>query len=178
MSKNINLLPKKNKYVLKHEKVLKSLTTFSIFLLAFVFIVSVSLFLLQKTSSLNQLEKEKEDILVSLTKANEKTARYFFIRNRILEVSDILNKRSNLDKIIDLIQSKVPEDVSIDSLNIDKSSVGISLSSKSLYSINTFLDNISATVLNDKIFGNLTLNTLLLDKVGGFYKISMSLGFK
>lgn len=176
-SRNINLLPKKSKNDLKEEKILRIFKLVSFSFLALVCLISISLFFLNRNSSFYSLENEKDKILKNISSMDEITGKYLFTNTRLKDASEIVLKRKYMDKTINLILEKVPEGVSVDSIEADKISLTLSVSSKSLYSINILLNNLVSLVPDSKLFGKIMLSGITLDQKKGLYNLSLKLTF-
>lgn len=177
MSKNINLLPRKSKEVLKREKKIKRLTRYSFISLFAVFFIFVFVLFLNKISPYRRDENKKNDLLKIFSSLSEKTSRYIFINKRLNDISDINNKRSYMDKVLDKVLDQIPERVSLSSVTINKDTVGISVSSLSLSKINIFLDNLTNLVNEDKTFNRVILHSINLNEKEKIYSLSLSLYF-
>lgn len=175
MNEDINLVPGKRKIALEQKKLVLRLRLFSIILLAVTVFSSVLLFLLKLQSPLPSLQREKNTLLTNLTLLSQKSAKLLLIKNRLNEVAIIEKKRQRLDELIGSTLEGVPQDVSFNSLSIDKKSISITSSSNSLSSINIFLNRLVDKVVKGKNFNKITLDGLSLDSKANRYIIALTL---
>lgn len=177
MSKNINLLPRKNVDILRREKILNLYRFISTLFLLIVCFLSIGLFLLNKNSPVYSLENEKDSLLKAISQLSERTSKFLFINARLQDISEILSKRTYMDKTLDLIMKEIPDNVLIKSISVDKNKLSLSVSSNSLSSINTLLDNLVNLVSSKKSFNKIILSGISLDKSSKSYVLSITLIF-
>jgi hypothetical protein len=85
----------------------------------------------------------------------------------------ILNKRKNYADSIKFLQSQIPQDVRVNTLEVDKTGLTVIVNSSSLLSINKFLDNIIGLALNKKFLKNILIESLSLSPKSGYYILSI-----
>lgn len=146
----------------------------SLVLLFLTFLSSIILFLLKLNSPLLSTKKEEENILLRLSPLKSKMAQFFIIEERLTNISEIIVKRPNWEKIIETLEKKKPQEVSIDNLSMDKKDLSLSVSSYSLLLLDKFLNNLIEITGDKKVFSNLTLNSTTLDKKSGKYTFSIA----
>ena len=93
--------------------------------IALISIASVSLFLLINSISPDKIKKEKDQILFSIKFLNERQAKIAIVNSKIADISKILDNRTNYESEINTFLEKIPNDVSINSFEIDKAKVAI-----------------------------------------------------
>lgn len=173
MIDDINLLGSKRKNTFAQNKITFFLTLSSYTLLILVFSFSIALFMLNKFSSYEKLEKQKSLVISELSRYDPKAGKFVFVSSRVLDISNLIAKRAYYDKTIDLLSKMIPSDVSLDSLTIANKNISMSFSSGNLESINSLFDNLVDSA-QKKVFSRITLSGLSSDGAGN-YSFSLSI---
>ena len=138
-----------------------------------ILIASVSLFLLINSISPDKIKKEKDQILFSIKFLNERQAKIAIVNSKIADISKILDNRTNYESEINTFLEKIPNDVSINSFEIDKAKVAITASSDSLSSIDSMLNTFIEMTAKKQIIKSLTIGSLTSDQKSGNYSLSI-----
>lgn len=176
-SRNINLLPKKNREHVLYEKYLKIYSIFSIVFFILICFFSVSTLFLNKNSSIDSLENEKSVLLKNISANSEKISKYLFVNTRLKDINDVIVKRRYMDQTLDLIIKEIPDGISVNSVKVDKKTLTLTASSTSLQTLNIFIDSLVGIVSENKVFNQIILDGLSLDNKRGYYTLSINLNF-
>lgn len=172
--REINLISKRKGDFLKSKKVIKIFYFVSIFCLFLTFISSIGIFLIKLNSPLPALKEEEARLIDNLSLAKQKMTELSILDERLKSISDVLSKRSDFVKTIDLIVNKTT-DIKINSFSIEKKKISISSTSDSLNSIDLFLNGLTSVALDKKFFSKITLNNLTSDFKTGKYSFSLDI---
>lgn len=170
----INLLRKKADNS-SEKKILKIVRILAIALLFLVAVSSIGLFFINSQSPLSSLKKEEEDLESSLSLYNEKTMRFFILKERLRYISDIVSRRPYFNETLDFVLKDAPKDVKINNLSLDKKSLTLTASSPSISSVDTFLNSLVKMAMDKKKVGKVTLNSMGFDNKSGNYFFSLEL---
>ncbi|MEK7450645.1 MAG: hypothetical protein AAB662_01755 [Patescibacteria group bacterium] len=174
MTNDINLLVGKDANYLRQKKILSLARLMAFVSLGIVVLLSVIAFFLNSQFSPTLIKSQEDAVLQSLSKLSKKQAKLFIVNNRITNIATILNKRVDYYKILSLILDKIPTNVSIDKIEVDKKQISLTISSNSLIPIDALINNFVDMVKNKKLINSLTLNSLTLNAKTSQYSISLS----
>ncbi len=159
MSSTINLLEHKDENKPAFTK-LKVLRIIAAGLLFGVSVSSVVLFIFISLSPLGILKKQEKDTSVSLSQFDTEIAKLSLLRERAINIKEVMSKRFHYEDTIGLLQQYMSSDLTITSLNMDKNSLSITVSSNSLMSIDKFVNNLIQSAESKKGFSKVTLTSL------------------
>ncbi|MBI2074543.1 MAG: PilN domain-containing protein [Candidatus Levybacteria bacterium] len=169
----INLLPQKRYDPAKSRNIFLIFRIISFTLLILLFISSMVIFFIKLQSPLNSLKAEENMIIANIDSMKEKSIRNFIIHDRLLNISKVISQRTSYNVLVNQIVQNTPVSVSINSFSLDKKAVLLTISSSSLSSISTFLDNMVDLTIKKKFFSKITLSSLSLDGRNGKYFLSI-----
>ena len=177
MSNDINLLVKKDKKLLREQSQLKAFRLIAIGCLLSLLLISLSIFLLnQKLSCTSaEIEKDRESVLTEMKPFREKETKLNVVNNRIDNISKVLNKRTDVYKILNTLLRQVPEGILVDSLGFYEKKVSIEISSSSLIPVDGLINNLVDMAKRKEIIKTLTLDSLDVSESVGSYKVSISM---
>lgn len=169
MSKSVNLLPHKTVANRKGTVTILYIRFVSILLVFFLFLSALALFFINTVFSPEAEKKQESIILTNFTSVNSRMVKLFLLRDRLKDIQTIISKRISFDKILDEIRFQVPQNVTIDSLKIDRKEVTLFASSSSLSSLNIFLDNFVEMTNRKKLFRSILLKEIGFDGKNKFF---------
>lgn len=175
MSEKINLISRRKKNVRPQSKSEKIFKLASLACLVLVALVAGGLFVLKLTSPLPSLQKEESRLLNDLQALYPKTIKLLIIKNRLQGIAAILKQRPDLVKIINLVQEKKPQEISVSSLDISATSITIAATSSSLSAVDQYLNGLVATANEKKAYGSVNLESLSLDTKTSKYSLSLEI---
>lgn len=173
MNKSINLVSNRNEQVERELLILKIVRVVSVSLLITISVVAISAFILSTQISLSKIKEEENTTLSQISALHEKLTTYYLTKDRLTNISSILTTRKDYVKPITAILEKVPEDLSLEGISIEKEVFTINISGTSLISMNKLIDDISALGKQNKVLANVKLQSLSLDVKGGKYFVLM-----
>lgn len=173
MINDINLLVGKDANYLRQKKLLSLARIIAFTALGIVAILSVIVFFLNSQFSLTSVKSQEDAVLQNLSSFSKKQAKLFIVNNRITNIAAILNRRVDYYKILNLILDRVPAEVSINRIEIDKKKISLTVSSNSLSPINILINNFVDMVRKKETITSLVLNSLTLNAKTGRYAISL-----
>ncbi|MFH1187165.1 MAG: hypothetical protein V1697_03275 [Candidatus Levyibacteriota bacterium] len=174
MNSSINLLQQKDEHLIKKRKKVKILRTTAGILLGLVAAFSIIIFILNIQFSVSSIKKEQNSVINSISALKEKAAKLILVNDRIKGISEILNKRKNYSNLIEAVLESVPGETKVTSLELNKETVKTTIASKSLLSINSFLDIMIQHSQRKKIINNLTIKGINVNTRTGEYSLSIS----
>lgn len=175
MSEKINLISSRKKNVKPQSKSEKIFKLSSLVCLVLVALVAGGLFALKLTSPLPSLQKEESQLLSELQTLYPKTIKLLIIKNRLQGIAAILKQRPDLVKIINLVQEKKPQEISVTSLDVSASSITVAAASSSLSAVDQYLNGLVAIANEKKAYGSVSLESLSLDTKTSKYSLSLEI---
>jgi Tfp pilus assembly protein PilN len=165
---NINLLEDKNKGDLSRKDSFRAMRFGTIGLLFVVSASSIILFILISLSPLPSLRAQERTDIATLSANHTDMAKLFYIKERTTVIESVLSKRLSYDSVLEDIQSKLPNGVEMESIKLEKNTLSIIVSSKSLELLNTFTTSLTNEVNEKKNFSKITLSSLSLEEEKGY----------
>lgn len=173
MSTNINLLLPKDGESLKRKMKVRAFNIAAIISVFATGLMSIVVFLLIQAVSPVSVEREQEDVLRKLSQFQDRQAKLLIVNKKIEDISEILENRKDLRLVTGVLLSKVPSNLSIDSLEIDSKNVSITAQSASLFSIGELINNLTDMVRKKEILSSLTLNSLTFNEARKNYQLTI-----
>lgn len=174
MNSNINLLQQKDDQLIKKQKRLKILKLAAGISLAIVAFFSIIIFILSTQFSVSSIKKEQNSVINSISSLKEKAARIILVNDRIKGTSEILSKRRNYSNLIQTVLKSVPSETKTASLDINKDILNMTVSSNSLLSINTYLEEMIKLSQEGKLIKSLAIKGITVNLKMGEYNLSIS----
>ncbi|HVF69834.1 MAG TPA: PilN domain-containing protein, partial [Xanthomonadales bacterium] len=173
---NINLLDYKSKKTnIQKHKAHAPLRTVAISLLFLVSTLSVVLFILIALSPLPELSKKKRAAQFNLSLATKDIVRLGLINDRVDGISAIIKKRPRYDELLDKIQNKLPPGVAIESFQIKKNNLSINVNSRSLFSLNEFLNSMVGGNDSASEFPSIKLSNISNSEPGNDFLVTLNI---
>ena len=169
MNKSINLVSNRNEQVERELLILKIIRVVSVSLLITISVVAISAFILSTQISLSKIKEEENTTLSQISALHDKLTTYYLTKDRLTNISRVLSTRRDYGKHINAILEKVPQDLGLEAISIEKEIITTNFSGVSLISINKLIDDISALGKEKKILANVKLQSLSLDVKSGKY---------
>ena len=157
----------------RKRKALRILKIAAISSVVFIAVISISLFLLISQISPDKVKKQENKILSGIKVLRNRQAKISTITSRISDISKILNSRTSYDLEMETFLEKVPNDVSVNSFEIGKDKIGISVSSGSLPSIDEMLNNFIEMINNKQIIRSMAIQNFFSDQKSSTYSLSI-----
>ena len=173
MSKNINLLPKKNKPQDSHEELLIFFKRIATVTVIITIGSSLLFFLLTINPSFSAVKQQENNVLTNLSFTQGKIAKYVVIKNRLVSVAKILHTRYPMNAVVSKLEDQFPPDISIDSLEISNKTLSFSLTSASLLSLNTVITNMTSLLNSKNILKRITVQSIVSNPFAGTYTLTV-----
>ena len=173
MSKEINLVLKEGIEELKQKRKLRRFRIAAVSSLIVVLVISLSLYLLKLNLS-SGLEERKNSLLSQLDPLRNKEAKLKIVNDRIRNISSIQGTRKDISKIVDEILTAMPEQMSIENLEFEETSVLLEASSNSLVLIDDFINNLIEMGEQKRVVRTMILDSLGFDELQG-YSVSLNI---
>lgn len=135
--------------------------------MAMMFVVgasSIVIYILVVFSPLPQLRSDEQQLKNELSVFQTDIYKLAFINERGDSIRKIIAQRPAYDKKLELIESKLPLDVQLDSLTIDKKIYALEFSSKNLDSLDYLLNSLVDSTGKDKEFLRIYLSNISMDE--------------
>ncbi len=154
-------------------KTLRILRILAICSIIFIAATSIILFLLINQISPDNVKKQEGKILFSIKFLHDKEAKIAIVNSKISDISKILNSRINYESEMNSFFENIPDGVSVNSLEIDKAKVTITVASNSLYAIDKMLNNFFNMIAKKQIIKSMTIQSISSDPTSGNYNLSI-----
>ena len=171
----INLLPNKNvesAVFTTRLKILRLIAVSSLFLIS---ALSIVFFLLITFSALPQEKQKQAAALEELSVYYSKMGKVIGIHDRIEETRKTLASRRQISPIIDRLVTQVPIGASVDKITIKGKTVVFGISSQSLSTIDTFINNLLELAQKKEFISHLTLSSFSFNDQKGAYSAEIQM---
>lgn len=173
MSTNINLLIHTDKETLRQKKRIIFFNLAAAVSLIGVGLIYFGIAILIQIVNPGSLEREHQKLLVEMSKLQSRQKNLFTLNNRIENINKIMKARDTISKKANILFTKVPSKLPLESFEIDNKSVILVGQSNSLSVIGEFLSSLTDMVRKKDTIKSLTLNNLELDTEKNVYNISV-----
>jgi hypothetical protein len=160
MNSEINLISGKKLDLEKQEKTLKYLKIIALGSLLLVGSTAIIFFLIIFFTPISSIKKQQQDTIQGLSGLHNKLVTYSLNQERLKTIKTIMSKRKTYPKTLDGILNKLPGDLNVSGISISQGSLILSISGKSLLSMNQYIDDIMLFSDNNSKLSNLTVNSL------------------
>ena len=174
MSIDINLLRAKDENVLRKEKQVRIVWIASWIFLAIAGLSSAVSFLLAQSFSQSPARKESENLIRNISAATHtKEKKLLLVKDRLAGISSILKTRTSYGKSINTFIGKFPQDVLIENLDLDKKTLQITVSSPTLLSLNTLIDDLTDMAKQKELIRSLSLESITGGQKNSKYLVTL-----
>ena len=174
MNESINLVENRNQQLEKEQKVLKFIRAIAVCLLVTIALISILAFIISSQIPLLAIKQDESSTMSQIAALHNKLATYYLIKNRISNISLLLNQRKDYTKVTSEIFSKISSDTSVDGLNLEKKAITLNVSSNSLLSINKLINDMIDLSDQKKLIANVKLESLSLNVQSQTYSIALT----
>lgn len=172
MNNSINLVSNRNEAIERERKVLLALRIIAVVLLSSIAIVSILAFIITTQVPLSKIKDDQTQALASIASSSKKLSSYFLIKDKLTNINSLTSIRSDYIKPIDLIFSKIPESLRVDSLNIEQDLIEIEISGSSLQPMDEVVKSLVAVGTERIIIKSVKLKSLNLNPQANRYTIA------
>ncbi len=168
MNKDINLIRAKSQNPLSRlfDKIVL-IRFLAIFFLSLVSAVSLAFFLLIAFSPLPALQQEEKTKKSQIKLLHQRMGMVLGTQERLNAISTLLDTRSDIAKLMEQVDEKLPEDVVLSGFTIEEGQAKIKFSSSSIFSLEQAIKQVSTPP--DKNIRQIILNQITLDSSGAEY---------
>lgn len=145
---------------------------------ALLFIVSASafiLFMLVSLSPLPALQRQEQSLRITLSNNSTDITKFALLHERATSISEFLKNRKSYDKILTLLQEKLPSNATISSIRVEQNTLVVTVKSTSLSALDGFMNSLIGYVQEKKGFKQATMTSLSTDDVTNDYALTVSL---
>ena len=174
MSTEINLLPQKTKSRISQEQLLAYTKIGALVVCILTASFAIMLFLLNRDTTLTQIQSQQQTVLAQLNLLHNKTAKNLIIADRVARIKKILSSRKALEKDIADIQEQLPGGISVNTFTLDDKKLSITVSGASLAPMGAFIESLTNDVQNKKIIQKFTIEGIISDEKTGDYLLSIT----
>jgi Tfp pilus assembly protein PilN len=177
MNEGINLLdPNRQSDNSVPVKRLQFVRYFAVGLLFLVSVSSVILFMLVSLSPLPELQRQEASLRSTLSQSGEDMAKLALLDERATAINALLKERSSYEEVLSLLQDKLPNNAQIVSIRLDQQTLVLTIESRSLTALDSFLNGLIGYVQEKNTFSQVTMTSLANDNVRNDYSMVVSLG--
>lgn len=174
MNEDVNLIGTKEKHeALVPEKKVQLMRFIAMLMLFSVSTAAVVLFILVALSPLPQLQKQEQSLRSALAGSHTDIGKLQLLDERVTSAGEILKARKQYDEIIAYVLQSMSGDIKITTIRMDKDALTLTVSSRSLASLDTFLNTMTTTRHGVKVFSQIMLNDLITDRESNVYMMSL-----
>ena len=173
MQKEINLLPKRQVDFLQKESTSVGFRIIMVFSVIIVVCSFIIIFFLQRNYSVDAIQTQQAAITAKLSPLHGKIVQELTLNDRAKKITTILKTRAQLVNKMNLIQKQLPQDVAIDTLEISKTDVSLSVTSRSLTSLQKFIDALTDLVTQKKLLQKITIDNIMINQQSGTYSVTI-----
>lgn len=174
MNSNINLVSSRNDAIERERKALLFLRALAVVLLSSIALVSVLAFIITTQIPLSKIKEEQRATLSGIASSSKKLSSYYLVRDRLVNIDSLLKTRQNYKEQLNLIFSKLPEGLTVDSMNIEKNLLEIQVSGSSLVPINDAINSLVALGAQGRAIKNVKLDSLSLNTQAARYTVAFT----
>lgn len=176
MSEGINLLEPNSKSESKMAaRRMQIMRYVAVGMLFTVSVSSVILFILVSLSPLPELKRQEEALRLTLSQSSEDMAKLALLNERTESIGTLLEERKSYEQILVLLQDKLPSNVTISSIRVEQQNLIVTVESKSLNALDSFINGLVGYVEEKKGFSQVTLTTLANDNIRNDYSLTLNL---
>jgi len=124
------------------EKKLRLVRIVAVLSLVVATLLSISLFLLNTKFSVAAIKREQTQIITRIASYNTRAAKLSIVNNRVIEISEIKKQSRDFTEFMNVILNMKPDDIFVNSFEIEEKTATISISSTSLLPISDFINEL------------------------------------
>lgn len=161
MSANINLISRTSLEDSKTSRQ-KKLKNYSFILLFLIGFASLLIFLINYRFSVNYVRKQQQDLIKKISIYDETALKVILLNSRLSEISQVLSDRPKNTGLVREIVKGQTGSLVMDEFSLDTNGITIKLSSRSLLSLNEFLNNL-LKLIQSKLISSININSFSYD---------------
>ncbi len=174
MNNSINLISTKNEQLEKELRLLLIIRVIAVSMLITLAVVSIIAFIISTQIPLSKIRQEQNNTLASISALHSKLTSYYLIRDRINNINNFFNLRTDFSEVLELLFSKIGSDMQVEGIDIEKQQIRIHISGPSLISLNKTIDDTLTLTSSSKLISKIELTALSADPKKGQYSVIMT----
>ncbi|OGH02544.1 MAG: hypothetical protein A2798_02805 [Candidatus Levybacteria bacterium RIFCSPHIGHO2_01_FULL_37_17] len=174
MNSSINLVSTRSDALEREQRLLLILRVIAVVLLVAIAFFSIAAFIITTQIPISKIKSEQAQTLSQISASPKKLSSYFLIKDRLNNINSLLASRMDYTASIDSVFSKIPENVTVDSMSIESRLIQIEMSSASLRSIDEVIHSLVSLGSDGKVIKSVKLESLTLNAQAGRYSVSFS----
>lgn len=178
MSNSINLVSPKNEQLDKEQNRLRIARILAFTIMVLVAAIAVLVFVINLTLPINLIKQDQTTTLSNISTVHKKLTQYSLVEDRVNHLSNVIQQRKKIPDIADAFLAVIPQELSINSMQVDVKKVSLIVSGASLLSMNKFIDDVTMLGSEKKLIQNVVAQQLSLDVKSGQYSISIQADIK
>lgn len=177
MNTDINIILPKNLGQIEHQSRIKAARMIAFIFPLIVGAVSLGIFLFIQSINPASIIREQDDVKSQISKLDNRKIKLFLVNNRVDNIKDLLQRRKDFFKSIDTVLTQMPDDLLVDTMDMDNKIILLTITSPSLSSVDQFLNNLIVMAKKKELISSLTLNSLTFDETKNNYLVSLKSEF-
>lgn len=169
----INLLRNQQGNVEKKQRIIRLTRTVAIVVAIVTATAAVGLFFLNIDPTLSNIKNQETLLANQLLQNKEILTNHLLLVDRLTHAQSILTQRKTFENVIDATASLLPANIFVDTIAFSKDGMNLTVSSDSLSTLGTLLDNLQGAVGQKKLLKTLTIDGVVADEKTGKYFLSV-----
>lgn len=168
--KEVNLLTKIKDASFITRRLRKTLTYGSIIVSFILIILSIELFIVAKTyeQQAKELVRNSHSVEGEIQKLKDSEAQYRAVSDKLIVAQNIIAKPSRTVLLFDELTTILPPEVTIESLNVSEKDLVVDVSTRSLFSMELFLQNLADPKKGGQFLSGIVASAVGQDTDGRF----------
>jgi hypothetical protein len=175
MKSGINLINKQDTESTVSEEKFRRLRIIAVVFLFGIAFFAITLSFLIALSPLPRLRQQEAVAQRTVAQYHTEIAQLFLIHDRLQSITQIIHDRPTFEKMIALIKSYLSSDMNIISYSMNAKSVSFTVSSLSLVSLNTFIEQMRKEAGSKKLIKQVALADVSTDEFRDAFFITITL---
>ncbi len=143
-----------------------------------VLLISTFVLFLNFISPLSSVKTEQAGILSQITAQQAKAAKLAIISERVSSITKVKTQALNYTDTMDVIFAKKPTDATLFGLDVDDTSLSVTLNSSSLLSLNNFLNSLIDATSSHKEIKSVFLDNLSVNNTASLFSMTVKVNLK
>lgn len=174
MNNYINLVQSKDEERLKEKKRVRILNLIAASVLTVTVLCAITVFIISSQFSLASIKRDQNTAIYGMSQLKDKAGKLIMVNDRLKGISDVMEKRKDYSTASNSLLKYIPKGVSVKVFSLNKDTFGMTVSSSSLASIDTFLDSLIELSAQKRIISNLVMDGIIVNTKNGQYMLSIS----
>lgn len=174
MNSGINLVSTHSEAIEREQKILLTIRIAAAVLLTSIAVVSILAFIITTQIPLSRIKGEQSETLTQISAQSSKLSNYFLIKDRVTNINSLLSSRVDYILPINSIFSKIPEEMEVESMEIENKIIEMQVSSSSLQAIDQVINSLVEMGSEGKVIKSVKLESITLNAGVGKYSVDFT----